>query len=107
MDTKALVKKLHDVFCESNKGEKKYSQIWLSRLDYGGLYYSDDFVLYLKAEHQIERYVTEVKYIITLLSQKAKEELKSIMRVRIYGPDDKAECESDDYLVYNEETACI
>lgn len=107
MDKKVLVKKLHDVFCESNKGEKKYSQVWLSQLDYGGLYYSNDFVLKLKTEHKIERHLTEISQVIKLLGEKAKEEAKSILRVVVYGPNDKAECESEDYLIYDGETACI
>ncbi len=105
MDTKALVNKLHNVFNESNNTGKRYSQIWLSEVDFGGLYHSDKFVLNLKSEHQIERYSTELKNIITMLAQKAKEELKYIMHVVVYEPDDKAECETDDYLVYEKETA--
>lgn len=107
MDPKALINKLHQIFFENyNKGEKRYSQIWLSEVDFGGLYHSNKFDLNLKAEHKIERYYTEIKDIITMLGQKAKEELKSIMSVRVYGPNDKVECESDDYLVYEKETAC-
>ncbi len=96
---------MHQVFSEKNKGEKKYSSIWLSEVDFGGLYHSDKFILNLKAEHQIERYFTEIKDIITILGQKAKEELKYIRQVRVYGPNDKAERESDDFLVYEEAPA--
>lgn len=106
MDTKALINKLHNVFNESNNGNRKYSQIWLSEVDFGGLYHSDKFVLNLKAERPTERYTTAVKDVITLLSQKAKEESKSIMYVVMHEPNDKAECESEDYLVY-EETAPV
>lgn len=59
----------------------------------GVLYYSNDFVLKLKAEHKIERYLTEITEVSKLLREKAKEELKYITRVTVYGPDDKAECE--------------
>ncbi len=104
MDAKALVKILHEVFAENNKGDKKYSQVWLSQLNYGGLYYSDDFALKLKAEQKIERYLNEVTFISSLLREKAQEESKSIMRVSVYGPDEKAEPESDDYIVYEGET---
>lgn len=106
MDKKLFVKKLHDVFCESNKGKKKYSQVWLTQLDYGGLYYSNDYALKLKAEHQIENYSTEIKEVSKLLREKAKEELKYITRVTVYGQNDKAECENDDYLVYEAAAAC-
>lgn len=105
MDTKALVKKLHEVFTENNKGDKKYSQVWLSQLDYGGLYYSKNFALKLKADHKIERYSTEISFVSSLIREKAKEESKSILRIAVFGPDENAEPESDDYLVYEEETA--
>ena len=37
MDTKLLIKKLHDVFCVNNKIGKKYTEVWLSEVDLGGL----------------------------------------------------------------------
>ena len=72
---------------------------------YGGLYYSNDFALKLKAEHKIERYLTEIQYISALLREKATEEAKSILRVSVYGPEERAEPESDDYVVFEEEIA--
>lgn len=80
MDTKTLIKKLKEIFAESNKGEKKYSQIWLSEIDLGGLYYSDKFVLRLKAAHTIKDFFNEILEIITMLNEKAKEESKFIPR---------------------------
>ncbi len=105
MDKKALIKKLREIFTESNKGDRRYSIIWLSQLNYGGLYYSKDFALKLKAEHKIERYLTEIQYVFGLLREKAAEESKPILRVSIYGPNDNVEPESDDYLVFEAEPA--
>ena len=48
-----LSKKLKDVFCNENKAEKKYATVWLSDVDFGGLYQTDKFVVNVKAEHKI------------------------------------------------------
>lgn len=105
MDTKALIRKLRDVFGKNDKGVKKYNQIWLSEIDFNGLYQSDKFTLNLKSKNKIERYLTELEFVSSLLRDKAKEELKYIMVVKVFGPDEKAEPESDDYIVYEEEAA--
>ena len=105
MDTKSLINKLREVFDESNKGDKRYSQIWLSEVDFGGLYHSDKFVLNLKAEHEIQRHFSEIKDIITMLGQKAKEELKSIWRVKVYQANEEIQIESQDLLVLEESSA--
>lgn len=107
MDTKTLVKKLREAFSETLKEGRKYSQIWLSPLDYDGLYQSDDFVLKLRSEYKIERYLTEITAVSNVLRKNFKEELKQIVSVVVYGPNEKAECEADDYLVYEEATACL
>ena len=106
MDTKALVKKLREVFSEAFKDGRRYSHIWLSPLDYDGLYQSEDFVLKLRSENKIERYLTEITEVSNVLRKNFKEELKHIVSVVVYGPNEKAECEADDYLVYEEAAAC-
>lgn len=102
---KALINKLQETFEANNQGDKKYSRVWLSQLNYGGLYYSKDFALKLKAEHKIERLLTEISFVSSLIREKAAEESKSIMRISVYGPDEKAEPESDDYIIYEDATA--
>jgi hypothetical protein len=104
MDTKALIRKLAHIFSESG-AVKKYSQIWLSEIDLGGLYQSDKFILNLKAQEKIGRYLSELEFVSSLLRQKAKEELKFIMVVKVFGADEKIEPESDDYIIYEEEAA--
>jgi hypothetical protein len=103
MDTKALVKKLHDIFQGNNNGINKYSKVWLSHLNYGGLYYSKDFELKLKTEYKIDRYLKEIEEVSSLLQEKAREESKYILRISVYGSDEQAEPENDDYLVHEEE----
>ena len=105
MDTKALIKKLQEIFAESNKGEKKYSQIWLSEIDLGGLYYFDKFVLRLKAAHTIKDFFNETPEIITMLNEKAKEESKFIPRVAVYDILEKAHPQRGDIIVYKEASA--
>jgi hypothetical protein len=106
MDTKALIKKLNEIFCDLNRTEKKYSEVWLTDADFGGLYYSELYVLNIKAEHQIHSCSDEIGYIISLLDEKAKEELKLIWRVDVYNADEEIHCQSDEGLIYNESIAC-
>ena len=40
-----LKEKLQDVFCKKDRTDKKYAEVWLSDVDFGGLYQSDKFVL--------------------------------------------------------------
>jgi hypothetical protein len=107
MDTETLIGKLNDVFCENNKTEKRYSKIWLSEADFGGLYKSDLFVLNIKAEHQIDSCMAEIHSIIALLSEKAREELKSIWRVAVYNANEQVHCWSGDLMVYDIEKSCL
>lgn len=105
MDTKAFIKKLQEIFSENNKGEKKYSQVWLSEIDLGGLYHSDSYVLRLKAAHTIKDFFSETLEIIKTLNEKAKEESKYISRVAVYDITEKAHPGSDDIIVYEEASA--
>jgi len=105
MDTKALIEKLQEVFAESNKGAKKYSKIWLSEIDLGGLYYSNKFVLRLKAAYTIKDFFKETLGIVEILNEKAKEEAKYIQRVSVYDINEKAQPQFDDIIIYEETTA--
>ncbi len=106
MDTKALIKILHDIFCENNKTGKKYVEVWLQEEDFGGLYNSGKFVLCLKAEHEIDSCLDETEEIINLLSQKAPKELEYIWRVTIFDMDERIHCESEELKVYDEHSSC-
>ncbi|MEO6453442.1 MAG: hypothetical protein ABIN97_05185 [Ginsengibacter sp.] len=108
MDTKSLIANLHSVFCEFNREKKKYSEIWLTEADFGGLYNSGKYVLNLKAEHDyyIDSCGHEIEEILTLLDQKAKEELQFIWSVDIYDSDEEIHCQSMDTLVYEDQKAC-
>lgn len=105
MDPKALIKKLQEVFSEKNTGEKKYSQIWMSEIDLGGLYHSDSYVLRLKAAYTIKDFFNETLEIIRTLKEKAKEESKYISRVSVYDINEQAHPSIDDLIIYEEASA--
>lgn len=107
MDTKSLIRKLQEVFTEVNKGEKRYSKIWLSEIDLGGLYYSNKFILRLKAAFVIKDFLKETLEIVEMLDEKAKDEAKYIQRVSVYDINEKAEPKDDDIIIYEEASAFV
>lgn len=107
ISVEAVAKKLKDIFCAENKASKKYSEIWLSEVDFGGLYQTDKVVVNVKAEHEIDSCNEEIKYIVTVLfKQLSKEELSLIWRVDVYNSFEEIHCQSDDLLVYTAMDAC-
>ncbi|MEO7308770.1 MAG: hypothetical protein ABIX01_00115 [Chitinophagaceae bacterium] len=106
---KALVEKLNSIFCEENKREKKYSEVWLSEVDYNGIYQIDKYDVNVKAEHQIESCNEEIYYIVTeLFKLLTKQEMSLLWRVTVYNSNEEIHCQSseEDLLVYNSENAC-
>lgn len=102
-----LKKKLKDVFCDENKTSHKYSEVWLSDVDFGGLYQTDKVVVNVKAEHEIASCNEEIKYIVThLFRQLTKEERSMIWRVDVYNSFEEIHCQSDDMIVFTEQGAC-
>lgn len=106
MDTTAFIEKLNSIFCEINRNNKKYSCVWLTEVDFGGLYQNDKYVLNVKAEHQIDSCNAEIFTIIKLLDEKAKEELQNIWRVDVYNANEEIHCWSEELLVFDESDAC-
>ena len=106
MDRKVLIKKLKNVFCEINKTGKKYSEVWSSEVNFGGLYRSGQYNLNVRAEHQISNLFEEIREIIQLLDEKAYEESQFIWSVHVYNADDRLHCVEDGILVYDEEDTC-
>ena len=102
-----LKKKLKDIFCRENKLSHRYSEVWLSNVDFGGLYQTDKFVVNVKAEHEILSCNEEIKYIVThLFEQLTTEERSLIWRVDVYNSFEEIDCQSDDILVYTETDSC-
>jgi len=107
MDQKSLIKNLHQLFCDEHRSEKKYSKVWLSDVDFGGLYQSNKYVLNVLAEHDVDNCNSEIIEVLDLLQDKAKAELEYIQRVIVHHSDDPdAYCSSDDIVVFEEENVC-
>lgn len=108
MDLKTSIKeKLNSIFCDINKKDKKYSEVWLSDMEFGDLYKpANKFILNVKAEHIIDGCKDEIDFILDLLDEKAKEELQSILLIRVFDTSDEIHCASDEILIYSEEESC-
>ena len=106
MDRRVLIKNLNDLFCGINKTGKKYSDVWLSDVDFGDMYQSDKYVLNVKAEHEIAACTQEIRDILKILNEKSYEELQSIWSVIVYDSKDEIHCFSDELLVFNIEKSC-
>ena len=103
MDKRTTIKnKLNPIFSDLSKGERKYSEVWLSDVNFGELYHPNLYVLNVKVEHQIDNSRDEIYYILEILDKKAKEELQSIWQLRIFGLSDEVYCASDEVLVYSD-----
>lgn len=102
-----LKKTLKAIFCAENKSNKKYAEVWLSEVDFGGLYQSDKFVVNVKAVHTIHSINAEIKYIVTnFFKQLTKEELSFIWRVDVFQAEEQVHRQIEDILVYSTDDAC-
>ena len=106
MDKNVLIKRLNTIFCDTNKKDNRYSEVWLSDVDFGGLYTSDKYVLNVKAVETIDYCNAEIRSIIDLLDEKDKEALSYIWRVDVYTENDEWHCSSEDIMVYNAAESC-
>ena len=107
MDKKALIENLKDVFCQFNKADgNKYTEVWLSDVDFGNLYHSDKFILHVKAEHEISSCSDEIDNVLRYLDEHAHDELQFIWSVYIYDSTDQIHCQFEDLLVYTEAQSC-
>lgn len=102
MDSKTFIRNLNSLFCEVNRQGKRYSQVWLSDIDMGGLYQTGKYELNVKAGFLLESIFGEMDDIIYLLRDKACEEMKSIWWVKVHNVGDRVACTSDDLLVFEE-----
>jgi hypothetical protein len=89
MDKKILIEQLHSVFCELNKGKRKYSEAWLSDVDFGGWYYSDNYELHVKTNYRIENYYNEVLAIFEMIKSSTHDVLRHIWSVSVHDSSDK------------------
>jgi hypothetical protein len=106
MDRKALINKLNNLFCVLNKQGKRYTEVWLSDVDFGQLYQADKYILNVKAEHVIDSCNDEIKEILQILNKNVQDELQYIWRVAVYDASENVHCIGDELVVFNEATAC-
>lgn len=105
-----LVKSLQDLFCNENHTEKKYEEVWLSDVDFDGLYHSDKFVLNVKALHQIDDCFEEIEYLTKQIFEKIDIKFRSLIwRIVVYNANEEVHCstDEDEIEVYSlEENEC-
>ncbi len=105
MDKKTFIRNLKQAFCDFTREGVKYTEVWLSDVDFGGLYYSDKYILHVKAEHDISSCSPEISSILHFLNEHAHEELQAIWSVYVYNSSDEVHCLSEN-LVFTDEQAC-
>ena len=107
MDRSILIKQLKDIFIAINHSEKRYTRVWLTDMDYGGLYYSGQYILCAIAAPHIRVYSPEIRYLIDLLSEKlGKEKFSLINKVVVYLDTEQVyNTDRDDIILYNDEVA--
>jgi hypothetical protein len=103
MDRKALVKNLRGVFSNSEIRDK-YSMIWLSHIDFGGLYHTETrFDLNVAPKQKVITKFTEIRYVTSFLHSNAKDEAKQIMAVKIHSPEIDTYDVRTDMILYAEQ----
>jgi len=103
----AFKNKLKDIFCKENQGARRYSEIWLSKADFGGLYNSDKYLLNVKASHNLKNCNEEIEHVVDVLySSLSPEEIAYIWRIIVYNSNEEPSCLSDDISVLVPEQKC-
>jgi len=86
MDRKTVIKNLRKVLLAKQEDGRKYSAAWLEDVDFGGLYYTEDFfVLNVIAEHEF-RSIPEKSHLVHLLHKKAKAEAIRLWNIKVHKP---------------------
>lgn len=103
MDRKAFINNLKLAFSNS-KMQARYSEAWLSNIDFGGLYYTDKYyILNVKTKNKINSFSEEISVVINFLNENFKEELNHIMSVDIHNSENGFYGMGKDLLVYSED----
>ena len=107
MDKAVFIEELKDLFCDEDKHGRRYSKVWLTEEDFGGLYNSGKYVLHVKAEHQLDECNPEIRYVIKLLTERfGREKMNLIRTVSVYNANEEVHCDSYEIVVFSEENAC-
>ena len=99
---------LKELFSNANKNDKKYAEIWLNGVDFGGLYDTDLVVVNISAAYELESCNEELKFIgrqlFPLLDKKVH---SKIWRVALYNYSEDVHCDTGEMLVYMAEDICV
>ena len=97
-----LAKRLKEVFSAANKETGKYAEVWLSDVEFNGLYQIYKVAVNVKAAHPLASRNEEIKYIVyNIFTKLSKEEHSWIWNLSVYNSNEDVHCESDELLVYN------
>lgn len=103
MDKSIFMKEIKDLFKKLNSPEKIYSKAWLSEIDFGGLYFSDQYILNVKMEKHINRYSIEIRRLFALLQQNLSKECNELIySVTIHNDDERIWHENRDIILYDD-----
>ena len=103
MDKKLFIKEIKKTFLNFNATEKKYSKIWLTEVDYGGLYYSDKCVLNVQMENHIDIYSYEIDFLVDFLSENLPPEINILIdHVKVYNDTDFVRIGREDIVLFDE-----
>ena len=100
---KAIRNKLRPIFCNLEKRENKYVEVWLSYFAFGLMHKSNNFILNVCTAEPVKNLRSEIQYVLCLLDEHAKEELKNILQVNVWSSDEDVHCSSDEILIYSED----
>jgi hypothetical protein len=88
MDSRTIVNNIKQVLFENSA---KYSDVWLSFIDFGGLYHSnEDFILNVEVTHPVQSEILEIKELYRVLKSRTGDELSHIWGVNVFQKSDRA-----------------
>ena len=102
MDKAVFVRKLKNIFL--NLEDKKYSKVWLSEANYGGLYRSGHYLVNLKFLPDFNEEITYISKTVHMLFDKLdKEQITYVERVAAHPSYEDYYSEPNDIVLYNDE----
>lgn len=103
MDRKMLIKNLKQAFSNS-QFQERYSEIWLSYLDFGDLSYDNKkFALNVRTKQKTKNTIAEIDLVFNCLKEDFKEELSYIHKVLVHPPKTGWEQPNTNFVLYDDE----
>lgn len=104
MDKTTFIKEIKNIFLDINAKEKKYSRVWLSEANFGGLYRSGKYQVNVKPWHNSDN-IDEGRNLIYMLHEKIDVETrrKYYYMAQIHNENEEIYTEPGDIVLINEE----